>query len=84
MAVSGWQSAPKFWDKTDFLVVVLGIPIIAAVLAIGWRIVKPNVQEVTDGRLKAVWSDDGPGTYGADVSPDDLDRRTGADALRCR
>jgi L-asparagine permease len=72
LAVSGWQSSPYFWHKTDFLVVVLGIPILAVVLAIGWRVVKPQVMANTGGRLKAVWSDDGP-TYGPDVDPDDLD-----------
>ncbi len=72
LAVSGWQSSPYFWHKTDFLVVVLGIPILAVVLVIGWRVVKPQVVANTGGRLKAVWSDDGP-TYGADVDPGDLD-----------
>ena len=49
-----------------------GIPLLAIVLFIGWRLVKPKVVENTGGRLKAVWSDTGP-TYGDDVDPDDLD-----------
>ena len=63
MAVSGWQASPYFWHKTDFMVVVFGIPMLAIVLTIGWRAVKPQVVENTGGRIKAVWSDDGP-TYG--------------------
>jgi L-asparagine permease len=72
LAVSGWQASPYFWHKTDFLVVVLGIPVLAVALYIGWRTVKPKVIENTGGRIKAVWSNTGP-TYGADVRPDDLD-----------
>ncbi|GGL97196.1 amino acid permease [Nakamurella endophytica] len=66
MAVSGWQSADRFWDKTDFLVVVLGIPILAVVLTIGWQLVKRRVAEHTGGRMESVWTDDGPryGTAG--------------------
>ena len=71
MAVSGWQASPYFWHKTNFLVIVLGIPVLAGALALGWRAVKPAVVENTGNRLKAVWSDTGP-TYG-DVDPDDLD-----------
>jgi L-asparagine permease len=58
--------------KVNFLVVVFGIPILAGVLALGWKLVKPAVVENTGDRLKPVWSDDGP-TYGPGVSPDDLD-----------
>ena len=72
MAISGWQSSPYFSHKVNFLVVVFGIPLIAMALAIGWRMVKPEVVENTGDRLKPVWSDDGP-TYGAGVTPDDLD-----------
>jgi len=72
MAISGWQASPFFWHKTTFLVVVLGIPILALALAIGWRAVKPAVTANTGGRLEAVWSDTGP-TYGEGVDPDDLD-----------
>jgi L-asparagine permease len=71
LAVSGWQSSPYFWHKTDFLVVVLGIPILAVALYGGWRAVRPKVIANTGGRIKAVWSDTGP-TYG-DVTPDELD-----------
>jgi L-asparagine permease len=64
LAYSGWVSSPYFWKKTDFIVVVIGIPLLVVLLAIGWMIVKPKVVANTGGRLKAVWSDDGP-TYGA-------------------
>jgi L-asparagine permease len=60
MAVSGWQSNPYFWHKTDFLVVVIGIPILALVLAMGWRLVKPRVVENTHGMIDSVWTDTGP------------------------
>ncbi|SHG95928.1 L-asparagine permease [Jatrophihabitans endophyticus] len=60
LAISGWQSAPDFLDKTDFLVVVLGIPIIAALLAIGWLVVRKNVLANTDGHLEASWDANGP------------------------
>ena len=72
LAISGWQSSPHFGEKVDFLVVVFGIPILTVLLAIGWKVVKPAVIANTDGRIKAVWSNDGP-TYGADTDPDDLD-----------
>jgi L-asparagine permease len=72
MAISGWQSSPYFSHKVNFLVVVFGIPILAGVLALGWRLVRPAVIQNTGDRIKAVWSDDGP-TYGPGVSPDDLD-----------
>src|SRR5882724_2524004 len=68
MAISGWQSSPYLSHKTNFLVVVFGIPIIAIVLAIGWKMAKPAVVANTNNRLKAVWSNDGP-TYGAKVDP---------------
>nr|MBA2323006.1 amino acid permease [Pseudonocardiales bacterium] len=60
MAISGWQSSDVFWHKTNFLVVVLGIPVIALLLAIGWKIAKPKVVENTGGRLGPRWSDTGP------------------------
>jgi L-asparagine permease len=72
MAISGWQASPYLSHKVTFLVVVFGIPILSAVLALGWKLVKPAVVANTGDRLKAVWSDDGP-TYGPGVSPDDLD-----------
>ena len=40
MCISGWQSSPYFWHKTTFIVVVIGIPIIAILLVIGWFIVR--------------------------------------------
>ncbi len=72
LAIGGWQSSPYFWKKTDFLVVVFGIPLIALILQIGWMFVRPKVVANTGDRLKAVWSDTGP-TYGRGVGPEDLD-----------
>jgi L-asparagine permease len=72
LAVSGWQSSPYFGHKVDFLVVVFGIPILAVLLALGWKLVEPAVIANTNGRIKAIWSNDGP-TYGPNVDPDDLD-----------
>lgn len=63
MAISGWQASDDFWHKTNFLVVVLGIPIISVLLWLGWRIAKPKVVANTGDRLCPVWSDTGP-TYG--------------------
>src|SRR5690349_5879994 len=60
MAISGWQSSPYLSHKVTFLVVVFGIPILAIVLAIGWRAVKPAVVANTGGRIESVWTDDGP------------------------
>ena len=71
LAVSGWQSSPYFWHKTSFIVVVIGIPLLALVLWIGWLVVRPAVVENTGNRLKAVWSNDGP-TYGERIDPDDI------------
>jgi L-asparagine permease len=72
LAISGWQASPEFLHKTSFLVVVFGIPVLALALTIGWRVVKPKVVQNTGNRIKPVWTLNGP-TYGADVSPDDLD-----------
>jgi L-asparagine permease len=62
MAISGWQASEEFWHKTNFLVVVFGIPIIALLLYLGWMIAKPKVIANTGGRIGPVWSDTGP-TY---------------------
>jgi L-asparagine permease len=72
MAVSGWESSPYFSHKITFLVVVFGIPILAILLAIGWRVVRPAVVANTDNKIESVWTDDGP-RYGRDIDPDDLD-----------
>jgi L-asparagine permease len=72
LAVSGWESSPYLSHKVTFQVVVFGIPILAVLLALGWRLVKPAVMANTNGRIKAVWSNDGP-TYGPGIDPDDLD-----------
>jgi L-asparagine permease len=71
MAISGWQSSPYFWHKVNFLVVVIGIPVIVLLLIGGWYIVRPKVMANTGGRIKAVWSDSGP-TYPG-TAPEDLD-----------
>jgi L-asparagine permease len=60
MAISGWQSSDEFWHKTNFLVIVIGIPVIMILLAIGWRIAKPKVIANTDGRIGPIWTDSGP------------------------
>jgi len=78
LAVSGWQSSPYFGHKVTFLVVVFGVPILAILLALGWKLVEPAVMANTNGRIKAVWSNDGP-TYGPGVDPDDLDPAKPAD-----
>jgi len=65
MAISGWQASDEFWHKTNFIVVVIGIPIIALLLAIGWMIAKPKVIANTGGKIGPVWSDTGP-TYPAE------------------
>jgi L-asparagine permease len=59
MAISGWQSSPYFWHKTNFVVIVLGIPLIVLALEIGWRVVRPRVAAHTGDRLGSVWTDDG-------------------------
>ncbi len=79
LAISGWQSSPYFLHKTSFLVVVFGIPLLAAVLAIAWRVVKPKVEANTGGKMKSLWTLDGP-RY-SDVSADDLDPRDDANVV---
>jgi len=74
LGVSGWQSSPYFWHKTAFVVVVIGIPVIALMLWVGWLIVRPKVAAHTGGRMGAVWTDSGP-RYGdnaaGELDPDD-------------
>lgn len=72
LAVSGWESSPYFSHKISFLVVVFGIPILAILLAIGWRFVKPRVVANTGNRIESVWTDDGP-RYGPALGAEDLD-----------
>jgi len=71
LAISGWQSSPYLLHKTSFLVVVFGIPVLAAILAIAWRAVKPKVVANTGNKIESLWTLDGP-RY-RDVTPDDLD-----------
>ena len=65
MAISGWQSSDEFWHKTTFIVVVIGIPVIAALLVGGWFIAKPKIVAHTGGRMGPVWTDEGPASSGA-------------------
>ncbi|AKU17416.1 amino acid permease [Luteipulveratus mongoliensis] len=60
MAISGWQSSPYFSHKISFIVVVIGIPLIAIVLELGWLVVRPKVVANTGDRLGSVWTDTGP------------------------
>ena len=60
IAISGWQSSPYFWHKIGFVVVVVGIPVLAAIIAVGWLFVRPKVVANTGGRLKSIWTDNGP------------------------
>ena len=46
--------------ETDFLVVVLGLPVIALVLTSGWRVARRRVIADTGGRLGSIWTLDGP------------------------
>ena len=71
LAISGWQASPYLLHKTSFLVVVFGIPVLAAILAIAWRAVKPKVVANTGNKIESLWTLDGP-RY-SDVTPDDLD-----------
>ncbi len=70
MAISGWQTSPYFWHKTTFVVIVVGIPVVAVALGIGWLVVRPAVIENTGDRIKSVWTNEGP-RYG--VPPEALD-----------
>ncbi|ADG78359.1 Amino acid permease-associated region OS=Tsukamurella paurometabola (strain ATCC 8368 / DSM/ CCUG 35730 / CIP 100753 / JCM 10117 / KCTC 9821 / NBRC 16120/ NCIMB 702349 / NCTC 13040) OX=521096 GN=Tpau_1741 PE=3 SV=1 [Tsukamurella paurometabola] len=56
MAYSGWKSADAFWDKTNFVVVVIGLPIFVIALLISWVIVKPKVFDHLGGDLAPKWS----------------------------
>lgn len=72
IAISGWQSADDFWHKINFLVVVLGVPVLTILLAIGWLAVKPKVIANTGGRIESVWTDEGP-RYGSAAVADPVD-----------
>ncbi|MBA8793066.1 L-asparagine permease [Friedmanniella endophytica] len=77
MGISGWQSSPYLLHKTTFLVVAFGIPILAVVMFVSWKVIKPKVIANTGGRIQSVWTNDGP-RYGDDVDADDLDSTDGA------
>ena len=53
---------------------MLGIPLIAVLLQIGWLIVRPKVVANTGDRLKAVWSETVPPTApGFDLENEPID-----------
>jgi L-asparagine permease len=56
LAYSGWLSSPSFWHKSDFIVVVIGLPAAAAVLGAAWLLVRAKVAAQTGGSLGPVWS----------------------------
>jgi len=56
LAYSGWLSSPSFWHKSDFIVVVIGLPVAAAVLGAAWLLVRAKVAAQTGGSLGSVWS----------------------------
>lgn len=56
MAIDGWISNPDYSDKTDFWVVVGGIPIIFAAITVGWFFVRDKVSENTNGQLQSIWA----------------------------
>ncbi len=55
LAISGWLDTEG--GRVDFYVVVVGIPLIAAVLIAGWYAIRNEVTEHTGGKLDAVWAD---------------------------
>jgi len=70
LAVSGWQSSPYFGHKVTFLVVVFGIPILAVLLGLGWKLVEPAFgqhQRPDQGGVV-----ERRPTYGPGVDPDAL------------
>lgn len=77
MAISGWQSSPDFWQKTDFLVIVIGIPVLVVFLAVGWRVVKRGVVAHTHGHLGPHWSNTGPAGAAAVAAAPETDAVTG-------
>ena len=82
LAVSGWQSSPYFWHKTSFLVVALGIPLIAVALWIGWIFAKPKVVASTGGRIQSLWTNDGPRYAAAPPTDPDAGARRGSGRMR--
>ncbi|MFT4082999.1 MAG: amino acid permease [Nocardioides sp.] len=60
MAISGWQSSPYFWHKTNFVVVVVGIPVLAVLLGLGWALARPRVVANTGGQIGSRWTMNGP------------------------
>ncbi|RNI21720.1 amino acid permease [Flexivirga caeni] len=60
LAISGWQESTQFWKKTDFLVVVFGLPVIVVLLAIGWTAVRKAVSADRGGQLGPYWTEEGP------------------------
>ncbi|MEP9391509.1 amino acid permease [Gordonia sp. VNQ95] len=56
LAISGWLASPNLGEKTDFWVVVGGIPLIAAAMIGGWYLIRGNVTDHTDGKLGPAWT----------------------------
>ncbi|MEW1654725.1 hypothetical protein [Streptomyces sp. NPDC093707] len=55
IVIQGWQSSPDFWGKTDFIAVVIGVPIVALIMQFGWSRVRRGVEEHTGGHLGPKW-----------------------------
>ncbi|TWS25132.1 amino acid permease [Tsukamurella sputi] len=55
MAYSGSKADGGFFDKTNLVVVVLGIPAFVAIIVIGWFAVKSRVIEHTGGDIAPTW-----------------------------
>lgn len=55
LAISGYLDHEG--GQVDFWVVVVGIPVIAAALTIGWYCIRGNVVEHTGGRIRSAWAE---------------------------
>jgi L-asparagine permease len=55
LAISGYLDHEG--GQVDFWVVVVGIPVIAATLTIGWYCIRGNVVEHTGGRIRSAWAE---------------------------
>ncbi|MGZ8179911.1 amino acid permease [Williamsia sp. SKLECPSW1] len=55
LGISGWLD--KSGGRVDFWVVVVGIPLIAAALTLGWFCIRGNVVDHTKGRIGPAWAE---------------------------
>ncbi|MFJ5673635.1 hypothetical protein [Streptomyces sp. NPDC093097] len=55
VVIQGWKSSPDFWGKTDFIAVVIRVPIVALIMQFGWSRVRRGVEEHTGGQLGPKW-----------------------------